>query len=336
MSLTYKDFGRFTNPGTYIDLITTLPNDILSLAKVVENQIVHHNLLAYYGVNFEERSNMKRLSSPLVPEMLHYLRNNDPYNLQSPRKITNRLVGSCLYESHFLSSLLKTKGYAVRQRAGYFKNIRKNQDHIVKFWNTSIRARKNNGVQSENEQEIWLKSLDEFSQHLNEIDHRIEHWIVEYFDENNDKWNLLDGNTTFLKAHSNIEVEYNLPAEYYEFSFDAWKKMRTTPNFNPDQYAEDPHDGQSHIRSFLLMDFFSLLNHEVAGRNTNFPSDTYFIKERQYSDLTSLELDELDQIADLLSKNPEPLELIELFQNLDTIKIQEITQDSYSFIYKYK
>ena len=330
--MDYRSFGRFTDPKEKITLLKHLPNDVGSITKLVENQIVHQNLLSYYGVGAEQKKSMKRLSTPQVADMLEDLRKTEPFDLQKPRKITNRLIGSCIYESHFLSSLLKSKGYQSRQRTGFFKNIREHKDHIVRFWHDNIRLRENPDFDKNPDQ--WFQALDEYSQHLNQIDSRIEHWIVEYFDDRVNTWQLLDGNTSFLKAHSNIDVEYNLSSHYYEFSFESWKRMRNDPTFDPDQYVEEPQDGRSHIRTFLLLDFFSLLNHEVAGKYTTHSEDAEFIKGKKYDELNSNELEELDQLANLLSTQPDPKTLIEFYKNSETLKLHEGKDDRYSFLFE--
>ena len=80
--------------------------------------------------------------------------------------------------------------------------------------------------------------------------------------------------------------------------------MRSTEDFNPEQYQEYPQDGRSHIRSKLLLDFFCLLNHDMAGFDDQSGAVMEFIKRKTYADTTPEELEELDMLASLLSQNP--------------------------------
>ena len=120
--------------------------------------------------------------------------------------------------------------------------------------------------------------------------------------------------------------------------------MRTDENFTPDQYAEGPQDGRSHIRSQLLWDYYSLLNHDIAGydktawsteNSTTAERDVYaFVKEKNYEELSSRELTELDALADLLSRDPGPEALKAFYQDSETLRIPRIETDPYSFLTK--
>lgn len=116
-----------------------------------------------------------------------------------------------------------------------------------------------------NSPEKWLKVNHDETRHQVAINKCLEHWVAEYWDGKQRQWRLLDANYTLLKAMSGIELGHVLPRRYFEYSYESWQKMRIEADFNPDQYAEWPQDGRSHIRSQLLWDFYSLLNHDSAG-----------------------------------------------------------------------
>ena len=61
------------------------------------------------------------------------------------------------------------------------------------------------------------------------------------------------------------------------------------------------------------MDFFSLLNHDVAGKGNSLPDDLKLVKEKDYTDLTDDEIKELDDLADLLSTDPSIIDLITFY-----------------------
>ena len=180
--------------------------------------------------------------------------------------------------------------------------------------------------------EKWRQENNAYTTKQNAINHYIEHWACEYWDENQKQWGLLDANNTFLKAHSDIDITFHLPREHFEYAFEAWKRMRNENNFNPDRYAEDPQDGRSHIRSQMLQDFFSLLNHDVAGwegPQTNFSK---FIKLKSYEDLSTQELKELDKLANLISADPEVDELAAFYQESTMPRIEFTESVPYSFV----
>lgn len=166
-----------------------------------------------------------------------------------------------------------------------------------------------------------------------EVDKHIEHWICEYWEKNEERWRLLDANDTFLEASSDIHVGFFLPKKHYEFAFEAWQKMRSTEDFNPYQYAEEPQDGRSHIRSQMLLDFYCLLNHDMAGFDDQSGDVMKFIKRKRYEDASTDELKELDALAELLAQCPTTDELVEFYRRSKTLRLEAAEKDPYSFVY---
>jgi hypothetical protein len=109
--------------------------------------------------------------------------------------------------------------------------------------------------------------------------------------------------------------------------------MRGTEDFNPDQYQEYPQDGHSHIRSQMLLDFFCLLNHDMAGFEDQSGDVMNFIKRKTYADSSPEELEELDMLAELLSQNPTKDELVAFYKNSKTLRIEEVEKDPHSFVF---
>jgi len=136
---------------------------------------------------------------------------------------------------------------------------------------------------------------------------------------------------------------FHLPRQYFEYAFESWKKMRSARDFNADQYAEWPQDGRSHIRSQLLWDFFSLLNHAIAGYDkTSWGSQDSeteeraayaFIKERKFEDLSDQELVQLDGLADLLEQDPGQTELVIFYRNNEAFRLKTAENDPHSFVF---
>jgi hypothetical protein len=91
----------------------------------------------------------------------------------------------------------------------------------------------------------------------------------------------------------------------------------------------------------MLWDFYSLLNHDIAGYDksawpdddsTTAERDAYaFVKEKKFEDVSPEELAELDALARLLSKDPAVDELVEFYRNSKTLRLPTIDSDAYSF-----
>jgi hypothetical protein len=336
----YQSFSRLTDPKDFSFMLADLPEDIFEICEIARQQIVHHNLLPYYGITQDRREQMNRIwpqgkPIPGMSEMLAALKDAEPHNLYAKRAIEHRLIGACMLESTFLTGLLRYRGIPARIRAGYFEDIMGNRDHVVAFWENVSRARGIERELLEENPQQWKEIMNAItlSEQI-EVDKHIEHWICEYWDKDEERWRLLDANDTFLKASSGLDVGFHLPTGHYQFAFEAWKEMRSKEGFNPDQYAEGRQDGRSHIRSQLLLDFYSLLNHDMAGFDDQSGATMEFVKRKTYQDASIQELKELDVLADLLSRGPTPQEIVAFYRTCSTLRLEAAESDPYSFIYK--
>jgi len=328
----YLSFRRFTDPREYSYMLENLPNDVLGICEIAKQQSVHHNLLPYFKVPKSEWNNMNRIWPPYMYDQLKALKDTKPSNLYDKRPVEQRLIGACMSESHFLAGLLRYKNIPARLRAGYFKDISSNEEHFIEFWMNVARENEWAGDLL-NDQEKWRENITAFLNRQLSANHYLEHWVCEYWDKREKKWRILDANDTFLKASSGIEVGFHLPTEHFEYAYEAWKKMRSDKDFNPDQYFEESFDGQTHIRSQLLWDFFSLLNHDLAGYSTPKRSSYQFIKLKKYEETAEEEIKELDKLADLLAREPTIEELVDFYRSPKTLAFEAAEKDPYSFLY---
>jgi len=340
--MTYASYSRATDPGEYVSLLNELPSDVDGICTVAKEQTIHHNLLGFFDIPQDSVRSMKRVWPPRMPVILQTIQETGPGSLSLEREPQDRVIGACISESHFLTGLLRAKGYPARIRVGYFKNVHTDRRHLVGFWRKALRTRGVMGQLYESDPQEWKNVVEDFTNKQFDIDHRIEHWVCEYWNEEAERWDILDANSTFLKAHSNIEQGFRLSRQYFEFAFEAWKYMRSADTFNPDQYAEDPQEGRSHIRSQLLFDFYSLLNHDISGYmkvpgNENDSGEEEaafeFIKGRSFEDLSEEELKELDMLAELLSQNPPVDELVAFYRKSKTLHLENAESDPYCFLY---
>ncbi|UCC38438.1 MAG: hypothetical protein JSV96_11425 [Candidatus Aminicenantes bacterium] len=329
----YLSHSRYTDPKEYGWMLDELPSDVTGICEIVKQQIAHHNLLPYYNVPSSKGEKMPRGWPPVMTELLKALKEIEPYNVYESRPVEQRIIGSCSVESRFLAGLLRHKNIPARYRAGYFKNTMGNVEHIVRFWENVSRAR---GVERElmgEDPAAWKETMNAITMREQiEADKHIEHWICEYWDNNEKRWRLLDANNTFLKASSGLDVSFHLPKKYYEFAYEAWMKMRSSEDFNPDQYQEYPQDGRTHIKKSLLWDYYSLLNHDIGSDLS--PQTSYEFTLKNYEELSKEELEELDRLANLLSNDPTKEELVTFYQNSKTLKIKSAEEDPYSFVFQ--
>jgi len=339
----YASFSRFTDPGEQSTMLDSVPEDPMSITAVASHLTVHHNLLTYFDIPKERWPDIKAVWPPKAPDILEVVAKSGPKDLLGERPLTDRVRGACMLESHLLATMLRYRRFPVRLRAGYFRDVYTNEDHLIAFWERNSRAKGVAKQLLESDPEKWLEVNHDYTRQQVAANKCVEHWVVEYWDSTRKGWRLLDANNVFLKAMSGIEVGYALPRRYFEYAYESWRKMRTAERFNPDQYAEWPQDGRSHIRSQLLWDFYSLLNHDIAGYDKTLWGDadsasaerkTYgFVKEKKYDELVARELEELDALAELMATDPSIKDLVAFYHGHNTLHIQTIDTDQYSFVW---
>ena len=320
-------------------MLNDLPENIIGICEIAEQQTVHRNLLPYLGIPRDEWEEMVTIwprgePIPNLSSMLEALKNTDPHTLYAPRPVKHRLIGACMTESTFLTGLLRYKKIPARIRAGYFKNTMVNANHVINFWENNVRGRGIRADLLKENPEEWKTLMNDITRREQiEVDKHIEHWVCEFWDQDQMKWRILDANRTFLKASSDIEVGYFLPLTHFQFAHEAWKIMRNSDNFNPDQYAEYPYDGRTHIRSQLLLDFYCLLNHDMAGFDNQSGPISDFVKRKSFEEVSPDHLNELDALADILSKQPSIKDLVNFYYTSPTLQIESAEMDPFSFVY---
>lgn len=337
----YASPSRFTDPGDRAAMLDRVPDQPLDIADVAANLTVHHNLLVHLGLPKEHWPEVVGVWPPKAPDLLAALERSGPGDLTGERRVVERVRGACMMESHLLATMLRHRDIPVRLRAGYFRDVYTNEDHLVAFWEANSRAKGFAAQLLEDDPAKWVEVNHQYTREQVAVNKHVEHWIAEYWDDEAGTWRLLDANKTFLKAMSDIDVGYHLPRRHFEYAWEAWRKMRTDDDFNPDQYAEWPQDGRSHIRAQLLWDFYSLLNHDIAGYDksewsaddsTSAERETYaFVKETAYEDLSSDDLAVLDALARLLAHDPDVQRLVAFYRDQPGLHIPTLESDPYSF-----
>lgn len=133
----FSQYGRITNPGPYADLYANLPDEVPSLAQVVQGLIVHVFWAERYGLKLsEERQGEVQLRS--MQRRLARTLELDPGPLTTPRPNDKKIVGNCRDFSVSLASMLQSKGIPARPRCGFGAYFLPNhyEDHwVCEYWN---------------------------------------------------------------------------------------------------------------------------------------------------------------------------------------------------------
>ncbi len=322
--------GRFTDPGAFTPLLSELPVEPRAIASLAGAQTIHHNLLPHFGIPREHWPSLPRARPPRLDVVLQALAATPPHTLSHGRSPGQRVVGACVLESHFLAGLLRHRGHRVRIRVGYFRNVRRHPEHVVAFWERVMREKGIEAELLERDPWAWRRTVNAFSQRQNEVDHRIEHWVCEVWDEDAARWMLVDANDEFLRAHSGIDVDVFLAADLFEPAHEGWLHIRAG-DCDPDRYREDEQDGRSHARSQLLWDLAGLLNHEGAGIDDLDGRDYAFIKRQTYEQTSPAELDALDELAALIAAGRTG-ELADFYRATPALRLEGAERDPHSFV----
>jgi hypothetical protein len=322
--------SRFTDPGAFAPMLEQLPTEPRAIASLARAQTIHHNLLPHFGVGRNLWPSLPRARPPALDAILEALAATLPYTVSEERRPEQRVVSACVLESHFLAGLLRHRGHRVRIRVGYFKNIRSDAEHVVAFWEGVMREKRVQEELLERDPELWRETVNAFSQRQNDVDHHIEHWICELWDEEAAEWRLLDANDEFLRAHSGLEVGFFLAPDLFEYAHEGWLRIRAD-DCDPDQYREDEQDGRSHARSQLLWDMASLLNHDAAGIDDPDGRDYAFIKRRTYDVTSAAELAALDELASLLAAGRVD-ELADFYRATPALRLEGAERDPHAFV----
>lgn len=325
-SFRYTALSRLTDPGENADMLDDIPTDVKEICDIANVQLVHYRMLSQWKIPRTEWNTA--FADHNMKVILDTLRAKGPGELSKDRKLQDRVRSDCTKEAIFLTSLLRSKNIPSRIRVGYLTNLYKG-NKALEFWKN---------VKEYERLDFTSEYPDSFTLNAIEVNRSIEHWVTEYWDKKTNQWRLLDMRPEYLQAHG-YEVDYHIKEkENFEYAWQVWKR-RNDEDFEESAYAERGWSARTHIRYQLLMDFYSLLNHdgpgifESNGKQTDQNDNWRAYMEKNYDELTTDELTELDNLAELISKNPSVDQLIDFYNNCKTMKINSIEEDKYSFIY---
>lgn len=324
----YLQYGRLTDPQENEYLLQELPDNLEEMCDIANVQSVHHTMMSQWKI---PRSEWKvARANHDIKDILDTLKVKGDGSLSTNRKLEDRIFGACTKESIFSTSMLRAKGIPARIRVGYFTNLYSG-DKALEFWR--------NVNNFSNTTPMDSVQFDEYTLYMKRVNKSIEHWVTEYWDKDKEVWRVLDIRPEYVRAYG-IDVDYHMPDQYYEFAYEAWQKIND-PDFENDAYSEGDLDGRSHIRYQMLLDFYSLLNHDIPGVfdddgnyiGKNEDNEEITFLRKKYEELTEKEILELDALSALLASDPDIDKLLDFYYNAPTLKMNSIENDTYSYVF---
>lgn len=132
----YLTQGPLTELPEMGEVFEDLPDDVPSIAKVVQGLMLHVFWANRYGEQLtEKRKHEVNIRS--VKEKITHLLEKEPAPLTQLRTLPARLVGNCRDFSLLFISLLRLKGYPARARCGFSTYFERGKfvDHWVgEYW----------------------------------------------------------------------------------------------------------------------------------------------------------------------------------------------------------
>ena len=278
----YKQTSCFTHLGYYKEFAKNLPDDIEKICALQRMQIIHPVILQNANNGNEDKDawiwgNLNQI----LPTRLIYEEDYFP-----------------TAQSMIAELLRKNPNYNIEREA-------KDKIHITCRGQAILLASilKAKGIPA--------RARSGFAGYISDDGIYWDHWITEYFDENDKCWKLVDAD-----EHCPGKDLDDVPFEKYLFGGEAWLSLREG-KYKEETilYASEPvtRGLKAAIRG-LFYDFHALMNNEII-----FLHMPKYITEKDY-DLSEDELKELDELAKLML-NPN--------KNFD--KLQEIWKTNAKF-----
>lgn len=287
----YIKTSLFTDLGFYAPFAKSLPNNIETLCSLLRNQIIHP---------FDLQDEKEK---------------NDPNSFYGDMTKISRT--SLIYENDLFPTAIAMMAELLR-RDSNFTIARKIEDKIhVCCRETSILL-----IAILKAKNIPARTRCVFSHTISEINGAGDHWLVEYYNESDKRWLLVDPTLYYDQETLNYyKIDYSLtdvPRNKYIFAAEAYLGLRNQKYKKEDIYAfSNPKTfGMKAAISQLFYDFHSLMNNEIL-----FCQNPKYLKDKDY-ELTDNEYRELDELARLMLNPDENFNtLIYIWENNEKFRI---------------
>ena len=258
----YKKTSLYTDLGLYKDWAKKLPDDIAELSKLQRMQIIH----------------------PII--IWNNLQEGWWDDLSEVEK--DRII----FEDDVLPTAQAMISELLRRDSNYSINRKvKDKIHVTCRGEAILLASilKAKGIPT--------RVRSGFAEYLRHDNIYRDHWITEYYNEEQKRWILVDADNQW--GDSQIKFDLNdIPNNEFLFAADAYLKLRKKQiEDNKVVYASDPITvGLSAAIRALFFDFHCLMNNEII-----FLHVPKYIYDKNF-ELTENELKELDNIANLMKE----------------------------------
>lgn len=267
--------GMYTDAGPYKELYQSLPDDIYELRELINAQHIHK--MSLYR-SFTGQNNNK---------------NNLRYNWQNYR---------CLDDVLLTATAMTSELFRINGVNEFRYNTDPNKKLVitcryVSVWFASVLKAKG----------IACRCRSGFAPYLYG-DRIVDHWIVQYYDKNFNKWINVDAQANIKKSKFNVK---NFKDDQFLWAADCWLKFRAGKLKDKEKYLNGTtHEDDKTFAWCLLQDFHALFHDEI-----NYTTLPVFLwnTDNQLSGLKSKTLKELDHLAQLMQN------IDENFDELQTI-----------------
>lgn len=269
----YLQFSQYTYPGLYLQSLQNLPNEITQIGKLVRSQTIHRVTLknGNTGSNTDLRyGNMTKLPWYRQPE-------DDNF-------VTAAAIIAELYR---------------RDSRGFPTDRTDENKLVLTCRHVSILIAsilKSKGIPAR----VRSGFAPYFVVQGMPIGKSDDHWINQYWDRKQNRWVTIDvdGSLEDLKFNP-----YDIPQNTFDFSADAWLKVRRGEIDEDHFYNAGGHSGLIVIGWELFYDFHCLMNSEIIYMHT--PELVHFGK---FEKLPETKLKEIDTLATLMTNPDENFE----------------------------
>lgn len=258
----FLNTGMYTDAGPYKELYQSLPDDIYELRELINVQHIHK--MSLYRSFMGQNDN----------------KNNLRYKWKNYR---------CLDDVLLTATAMTSELFRINGTNEFKRNVDPNKKLVitcryVSVWFASILKAKG----------IACRCRAGFAPYLYG-DRYVDHWIVQYYDKNFNKWINVDAQANVKKAKFNVK---NFKDEKFLWAADCWLKMRAGKISDKEKYVDGTrHNGDKTFAWCLLMDFHSIFHDEI-----NYITMPVFLwnSDENLSTLSKKTLRELDHLAVLM------------------------------------
>lgn len=261
----FKEYSMFTYPGLYEEYLKTLPHDIKELGLLLRKNFIHRTTLA--EGNKGTNADLKYGDMTKIP----WWRQAEDDNLVTTTAMLAELFRR---DSNGFSMEKKEKDKLVLT----CRHIAVCMASILKAKGIPTRVRSGFADYFE----IWKDAWD--------------HWIVQYWHEEKNKWITIDVDASLHKTGFDM---YDIPDGKFNFSADVWLAVRQGKKNAKHFRNAGSFDGLLAISWELFYDFHCLMNNEISY--LHHPEMTML---QVFNKLPEEKLKEIDNLA-MLMQHPD-------------------------------